>query len=44
MLGKHMRAQHIVYVIEIIGTTEFEGWFMELSESDTDAVARMVEV
>ena len=44
MLDKHMRIQHIVCVIEIIGTTEFEEWFMELSDSDTDAVARVVDM
>jgi hypothetical protein len=44
MLDEHMPCGHIMQVVEIVGATEFEEWFMKLSDSDTDAVARVVDM
>ncbi len=31
-------------MVEVVGTDEFEEWFQELDDSDTDAVARVVDM
>jgi hypothetical protein len=44
MLDKHIPMTHISSSITVIGTSEFEEWFMALSDDDSDAVARVVDM
>lgn len=44
MLDKHMLMTHIHSVVTVIGTNEFEEWFLALSDDESDAVARVVDM
>ena len=44
MLDKHMLRPHIHSMVEVLGSAEFESWFQALDDSDTDAVARVVDM
>lgn len=34
----------MILMVEVVGTDEFAEWFEELSDADTDAVARVVDM
>jgi len=44
MLDKHMSAEHIWMMAEVVGTDAFGEWFQALDEADTDAVARVIDM
>jgi hypothetical protein len=44
MLDRYIRGAHISRMVEVVGTDEFEEWFLDLDDADTDAVARVVDI
>jgi hypothetical protein len=44
MLAPHMRVSHNQGVVEVVGTDEFEAWFLGLDELDQDSVGRTVDM
>jgi hypothetical protein len=44
MLDENMHRAHIAPMVEVVGTDEFATWFQALDDSDTDAVARVVDM
>ena len=44
MLDRHIPGSHTQPMVEVIGCEEFESWFLSLDDSDTDAVARVVDM
>jgi hypothetical protein len=44
MLDQHMLMTHTSSSVTVIGTNEFETWFMALNDDESDAVARVVDM